>query len=311
MKTLDIVIVNWNTGNLLRECLASIVISRLPLGVAFGKIVIVDNASTDHSLNNIDRSVLPLEIIRNTSNLGFAAACNQGAKAGNGDVILMLNPDTRLFENSLVAPLQRLLNQQDDKIGVVGVQLIDEHGSITRTCARLPRPSQFFHQAIGSSRIWPALGHTMLEWDHTSTREVGQVMGAFFMTPRALYESLQGFDERFFVYFEEVDYSARALAAGWKSLYLADTQAFHLGGGSSRKVMDKRLMYSIRSRLIYATKHFSTFGRWSTLISSLILEPPFRLLHAAATGGLANAMAVCRGYKLLAADWFARDRNHP
>ena len=311
MKTLDIVIVNWNTGELLRECLESILTSRLPQDFALGKVVVVDNASHDNSLNGIDALPLPLEIICNAGNRGFAAACNQGAAASAGDVILLLNPDTRLFEHSLAAPLECLLAPHGDRIGVVGVQLLDEHGAVTRTCARLPRPGQFFHQAIGTSRVWPGLGHTMLEWDHATTREVGQVIGAYFMTPRTLYESLGGLDEQFFVYFEEVDYSARALAAGWKSLYLADAQAFHLGGGSSRKVLDRRLMYSIRSRLIYARKHFSTLGRWSTVFSSLVLEPPIRVLHAAATGGLANAAAVCRGYKLLATDWVSRDRNNP
>lgn len=309
MKTLDIVIVNWNTGELLRECLRSMLASRLPQDVALGKVVVVDNASHDDSLAGIDTIPLPLEIIRNTDNRGFAAACNQGAAAGSGDVILLLNPDTRLFEHSLAAPLERLLSPHGERVGVVGVQLLDEHGAAARTCARLPQPAQFFHQAIGTSRIWPALGQTMLEWDHATTREVGQVIGAFFMTPRALYESLGGLDEQFFVYFEEVDYSARALAAGWKSLYLVEAQAFHLGGGSSRKVLDRRLMYSIRSRLIYARKHFSTLGLLSTWFSSLVLEPPIRMLHAAATGGLSNAAAVCRGYKLLAADWLARDRR--
>jgi len=311
MKTLDIVIVNWNTGGLLRDCLKSILTCRIPKGFALTKVVVVDNASCDDSLNDIDALPLPLKIIRNSSNLGFAAACNQGAASGSGDAILLLNPDTQLFESSLTAPLERLLTSKAEKIGVVGVQLIDEFGAVTRTCARLPRPSHFFHQAIGSSRVWPSLGQTMLEWDHSTTREVGQVIGAFFMTPRVLYESLGGLDEQFFVYFEEVDYSARALAIGWKSLYLAKTHAFHLGGGSSRKVLDRRLMYSIRSRLIYAKKHFSKLGYWSTLFSSLVLEPPIRMLHAVVAGGPSNGAAVCRGYRLLAADWVSRRRGHP
>jgi N-acetylglucosaminyl-diphospho-decaprenol L-rhamnosyltransferase len=311
MKTVDIVIVNWNTGELLGECLRSMLVCRLPQDFALGKVVVVDNASHDDSLSGIDAIPLPLKLIRNTANRGFAAACNQGAAAGSGDVILLLNPDTRLFEHSLAAPLERLLSPRGEKIGVVGVQLLDEQGAVARTCARLPRPGHFFHQAIGTSRVWPVLGQTMLEWDHASSREVGQVIGAFFMTPRALYDSLGGLDEQFFVYFEEVDYSARALAAGWKSLYLVEAQAFHLGGGSSRKVLDRRLMYSIRSRLIYARKHFSMLGRWSTWLSSLTLEPPIRMLHAAATGGLPNAAAVYRGYKLLISDWLSRGGNQP
>jgi GT2 family glycosyltransferase len=116
----------------------------------------------------------------------------------------------------------------------------------------------------------------MAEWDHAQTRQVDQVIGAFFLVRRGLFESLHGFDERFFVYFEEVDFAYRARQAGWLSVYLADAQAFHAGGGTSNQVKARRLFYSLRSRLLYAFKHFSWTGAVGVLLATLLLEPVSR-----------------------------------
>jgi GT2 family glycosyltransferase len=88
-----------------------------------------------------------------------------------------------------------------------------------------------------------------------------------------LFAELNGFDERFFVYYEEVDFSYRARQRGWKSIYVADTQAFHAGGGASKQIKAKRLFYSWRSRLLYVNKHFGCLGVFLVLLATLLLEP--------------------------------------
>src|SRR5660398_194498 len=108
------------------------------------------------------------------------------------------------------------------------------------SCARFPCVSGFLAHAVGLDRSFPRLGHFMAEWDHLANRQVDHVIGAFFLVRRGLFEQLQGFDERFFVYFEDVDFSCRAKQSGWKSYYLADTQAFHAGGGTSNQVKAQR-----------------------------------------------------------------------
>jgi GT2 family glycosyltransferase len=129
-------------------------------------------------------------------------------------------------------------------------------------------------------RIVPAVGHAMNEWDHAITRQVDQVIGAFFVVRHCLFKALHGFDERFFVYFEEVDFSYRAKQLGWASVYLADIQAFHAGGGTSRQVKAKRLFYSLRSRILYAFKHFNLFAALMTLLATLLIEPVSRSVLA-------------------------------
>ena len=121
----------------------------------------------------------------------------------------------------------------------------------------------------------------MTEWDHAATRTVDEVMGAFFFMRRSAFERLGGFDERFFVYFEEVDFSLRAREAGWRTVYLADAQAFHLGGGVSDQVKAHRLAYSLHSRLLYVVKHFSTLDSSMVAAATLLIEPWTRLAWAA------------------------------
>jgi len=113
----------------------------------------------------------------------------------------------------------------------------------------------------------------MAEWGHAQTREVDHVIGAFFLVRRVVFEALGGFDERFFVYLEDLDFSRRASNAGWSSVYLADAQAFHAGGGTSNQIKARRLFYSLRNRLLYAFKHFSWPEAMLVMFATLLIEP--------------------------------------
>ena len=103
------------------------------------------------------------------------------------------------------------------------------------------------------------------EWAHDETREVDQVMGAFFFVRRSVFEALGGFDERFFVYFEDMDFAVRARERGWRSVYLATAQAFHRGQGTTERAVPRRMFYFARSRILYARKHFGTLGATSVI----------------------------------------------
>jgi GT2 family glycosyltransferase len=125
-NTLSIVIVNWNSGPLLRACLDSIAAHRSELqeDLFLERLIVVENASTDDSATSLDYPELPLLILRNSANLGFAAACNQGARACGGEVILFLNPDAKLQRGSLRAPLELLASPAAQRVGMVGVQIV-------------------------------------------------------------------------------------------------------------------------------------------------------------------------------------------
>jgi len=303
--SLDVVIVNWNSGEMLSQCVKSIQ-KAWHGSFVFGKVYIVDNGSTDESLafaKSFIEFPFKLEILQNHENRGFGAACNQGAAQATSDYLLFLNPDTRLFESSLSAPVVYMSRSENADVGIVGVQLLDEFGHIARSCSRFPSGGTYIAQALGLNRL-PTLGRltqAMIEWPHDHTRTVDQVIGAFFMIRRSLFVDLGGFDERFFVYFEEVDLALRTREAGWRSVYLVEAQAFHVGGGTSHQVKAHRLFYSLRSRLLYGFKHFSRWQAWVLLVVTLVLEPVTRSVFSLLNrgGDLRNTL---RAYAMLYAD---------
>jgi len=300
---LDIIIVNWNSGIQLRDCLLSI---RDYGAGQVRQIIVVDNASVDHSLNEIEcvAHPVPTRVIYNTENKGFARACNQGAELSQSKYLLFLNPDARLLNSSLSAPLAFLNQKEHSNVGICGIQLIDETGQICRTCSRFPSSLRFAFQALGLSKF-PRLqswNHQMVEWDHSATLEVDQVIGAFFFVRADLFHALNGFDELFFVYFEEVDFSYRARKAGYRSVYLADAEAFHAGGGTSQQVKDVRLFYSLRSRLLYGFKHFSLSQVVLLLVVTLLIEPVSRAIFSLARGGIEDLRNTLNAYRMLGND---------
>ena len=200
MNTIDIIIVNWNSGRQLYSCLKSI--SGLNKdGFKLSRVVVVDNESTDNSINGLENLELPLEIIRNNENIGFAAACNKGARDSESDYLLFLNPDTKLFSNSLIGPLIYMEKSGNERVGICGTQLVDEKGVVQSTCARFPTLVHFISKILGLNQLFPKLffSYYMTEWDHKENKIVDQVMGAYFLFRHSLFKYLDGFDERFFV----------------------------------------------------------------------------------------------------------------
>jgi len=301
--SLDVIIVNWNAGVQLRSCLLSLE-NTVKNCFELNRVVIVDNASTDGSADGLEQISLPIEIIRNSKNLGFAAACNQGAKGSEAEYLLFLNPDTRLFPASLEKAIKFMEEPEQSDVGILGIQLLDENGRVSRSCARFPSANQFLSKMLGLNRLFPNLfnDHFMVEWDHSYTRQVDQVMGAFFLVRRMVFEELHGFDERFFVYFEEVDLSLRAIQNGWKSVYYADAQAYHKGGGTSEQIKATRLFYSLRSRILYSYKHFSRRAAIAVLLGTLFIEPFSRTILGLSKLSLTTIGETIKAYKLLWSD---------
>jgi len=161
---------------------------------------------------------------------------------------------------------------------------------------------------VGLDRVLPKIfkSHFMTEWDHQASREVDQVMGAFFLVRRSVFEILGGFDERFFVYFEEVDLAVRARARGWRTFYLSEAQAYHKGGGTTHRIKSTSLFYSLRSRMLYAYKHFGWWAGSGVTLGTLLLEPIARLTLAASRGPLEQFWATLGAYTML---WSAMPRT--
>ncbi len=268
------------------------------------KLIVIDNASTDGSAEIHDfATTLPLHMIANTQNRGFAAACNQGASMGTAEALLFLNPDVRICPGALTKSLDFLFADARARVGAVGVRLIDQNGVTQRSCARFPTAWRLVAQSAFLDRLAPSFftPHFMLEWNHETTRSVDQVMGAFLMMPRALFERLRGFDERFFVYFEDLDLCLRIKQQGWSVMHFAESRAIHEGQGTTRAIVSTRLFYSWRGRLLYAAKNFSRGGLLACLLATLFLEPPARIASALANASGKDVRSVLSAYRLLLA----------
>ena len=300
MPALDIVIVNWNSGEQLRECLESIAAAATAREIV-NRVVVIDNASTDGSAERVICRELPLQVVRNDRNRGFAAACNQGAAAAGADYLLLLNPDARLYRDSLAGPLAFMSAPANHDVAICGVQMNDESGSIWRSCSRFPTSRLVIGQALGLDKVLPRWfpSQAMLEWDHTTTRAVDEVSGAFFWVRRSAWDRLGGLDETFFMYYEEVDFCLRAAHLGYRTVFLADTRAFHRGAGTSQSIKARRLFYSRRSRVTYAAKHFSRLEAAGVLGATLLAEPWPRLVRAALRQSVRDATETVHGFAML------------
>lgn len=317
VNSVDIIIVNWNSRGLLRECIKSIAL--VAGEVDLQRLVVVDNASTDGSIDGIDglrimscraprnqsqssarshvESAVPVTVLRNDENVGYGRACNEGARGSTADYLLFLNPDTRLRPGALRVPATFLENTENAAVGIVGIQLVDERNHVLRTSTRLPSPGRAVAHALHLESLFPKLDRYVPAGNQHSSHEVEQVMGAFFFTRRLLFERLGGFDELFFVYMEEIDFSFRAREEGWSSWYLASAQAYHRGGGTTERVKHLRVFYFQRSRILYFFKHFGFFGGAGYLLFALSLAIPVRILHALPHGRF--PWSTVRGHAML------------
>lgn len=296
---LSIIIVNWNSGLLLRACLDSIA-SLKSLKTMLVEAIVVDNGSVDHSLDLPDYP-FELSVRRNERNEGFARGCNQGAALAKGTFLLFLNPDCALGPDSIDAALTTL--RRDVDIGVVGVALSDDSGRIARSCHNFPAIHHFIGRTTGLARLFPRLfDSAMSRWPHDQDCDVDHVIGAFYMTRAELFRCLSGFDERFFVYLEDLDLSLRIRRAGFRIRFLAQPSTYHKGGGTSDKAKAARLFFATRSRIIYAFKHFTAVAAWGHLAVTLVVEPVCRVGELLIRWRVSEIGEVRRGFAMLLRD---------
>jgi N-acetylglucosaminyl-diphospho-decaprenol L-rhamnosyltransferase len=290
---LDIVIVNWNTGECLRDCLVSL--AAAGAGLSLGSTVVVDNASRDGSADHLPASP-GLILIRNSVNTGFAAACNQGARAGSAPYLLFLNPDTVLLPDTLRSALSFMGSEAGAPYGICGGLLLESDGSPGLSASRFPTLANVVTGTLGLQRIvrrWVAPRHLPAQ-ELMTCRPVDQVIGAFFLVRRSLFDRLEGFDERYFLYYEEVDFCRRAAALGAPAYVLTDAKLVHVGNVSAKNSGGRALFYSLRSRTLYARRHWSTAAALILVAFTLGVETPARVLRAAFRRNLGEAIAAGR-----------------
>lgn len=296
MVLVSVIIVNWNAGQLLVDCVHSLQTVDLPPWLRL-ELIVVDNGSTDDSLKRLAGSK-GIRMVTNEGNCGFAKACNQGALMSTGDMLLFFNPDCVLSPGSLEACVAALSG--DARVGAAGIALSDDRQHTARSCHRFPSPRHFIGRATGLARLLPATFESaMTSWDHDADRDVDHIIGAFYLVRAELFRRLGGFDERFFVYLEDLDLSLRIHQAGYRIRFVAHPRSYHKGGGTSEKAKAARLFFSTRSRILYAFKHFSGPAAWLHLLVTLALEPLCRLGELLARRRFVEIGEMLRGFGML------------
>lgn len=253
-ETLDVVIVNYNAGALLRQCVDSVLDS---LGVQ-ARCVVVDNASTDTSLAFATEPRYNQEnllVVRNAENLGFATAVNQGVAQGQGDWLLLLNPDAVLAPHALVQLLAESAGWP--QAGVLGPLIVNPDGSEQRGCRRdLPKPSDALLQGLQLHRLLPSL-----DFNHNQRPlpaeavPVPAVSGACMLIRREAHQDIGGFDENFFLHFEDLDYCARMQQAGWAVFFVPSVRLVHVQGGCSQQHPEQISAHKAAGMRRYFARH--------------------------------------------------------
>jgi GT2 family glycosyltransferase len=243
----DVVVVSYNSRATLRACVEPLA------GLPDISVIIVDNASVDHSLEAI--ADLPVRAIAATDNRGFAAGCNLGLAAGNAPFVLFLNPDAYIRKEALWRLVEVLASEPE--VGIVGPRTIAADGALVPSMRRYQRAGSVWATALFVHRVfnWAAFANEIVkcgdEYEHAAYPE--WLSGGCLLARRSVLESVSGFDEGFFLYNEDMDLCARLSAAGYKVRYEPTAFVHHEGGRSAPRTE----LYAVlaRSNMRFARKH--------------------------------------------------------
>lgn len=265
-NSISIILVNYNGADILPECLYSL---EKYINKDNCEIIIVDNNSQDNSIDIIENQFPDIKLIKLPKNIGFGAGNNAGAKIATGEFLFLLNTDTILIENTSQV-LSNYLHQNQD-VGVVSSRITFQDGSYQLSCGKLPNLIVEFIDKFRYSldRKWHSIFSSLYDRQYSSVQEVGWVTGACLMIRRDVFKQLRGFDESFFMYFEDKDICKRVHDAGFKVIYYPKTSLIHLLGGSSKGVKKSVNTYYRESQLYYYQKHL---GKFQTEILKLYLK---------------------------------------
>jgi N-acetylglucosaminyl-diphospho-decaprenol L-rhamnosyltransferase len=269
MPRVSLIVVSYNAADQLESCLRSLAaLPEVARDPSFAQVIVADNGSADDSVARAKRAFPGVEVIENKANLGFAKGCNVGARAAKAPLLFFFNPDA-VAHQGLLENAVTYFDEHPD-VAMAGAKLLDEDGSIAESCGEFDTWWQAFLRSSAWGD-WPmfrtqANGYRLRQWDYSTERDVDLVVGAAMFIRREIFEQLGGFDERFFLYHEEIDFAHRLRDAGKRVVYLPQCVVTHLSEqGGSRKTWGKTgvLNWRQRSRRLYWIKHHGRFWYWS------------------------------------------------
>lgn len=258
----SIIIVSWNTRDLLGACLASVVDLGCPTGrrgrldgdegLLF-QIIVVDNGSTDGSPAMVREQFPMVTVIENRENVGFARANNQAVARSTGRYLLLLNPDTQVRRGAI----ETLVGFMDrhPEAGGAGPTLLNPDGTLQTSCYPSPGLAREAWRLFHLDHFRPFGEYPMAVWDRDLPRSVDVVQGACLILRRQAIDEVGPLDEGFFIYSEEVDLCYRLQKRGWTLHWVPRAEVVHYGGQSTRQVAETMFVHLYRSKIQYFRKH--------------------------------------------------------
>ena len=255
---LSIVIVNWNTKALLSQCIESIKIHAKRIHF---EIIVVDNFSSDGSPEMVEKNFPGVILIKNKKNKGFGQANNQGLAKARGKYILFLNSDVVVNEKCLDEMFDFMERNPD--IAASSCKLTFPDGSLQHSCRKFPSFKTFSLMLLGLRYLFPHMkifrDYLMLDWDHSDIKEVDQIMGSFMFIRKDVLNEIGSFDERYWMYFEEVDLCLRIKNSGWKIVHYPNVSAVHFLSKSSEQWGETKRINEFQKSLL---KYFRKNGKF-------------------------------------------------
>ena len=292
MASVDVIVVCWNDREKIATALDSVfALPEVERDPQFARVVVSDNGSSDGSREFLrERYGSRVTIVENGKNLGFGAACNRAFAATVSPFVFLLNPDAELRAGAL-AEIVRFM-EAHPRCGIAGSRIYNYDGTIQESCGEFDTWLGAFLRSSAWGE-WPFLrrfanGASLRAWGHLSERRVDIAIGAALCIRRSVLDTIGPFDERFFLYHEEIDFAKRAAAAGFETWYVPSSEAVHEGMGSARGQynVEKRKQTSRRK---YWRKHHGLVW-YTALVAALVAR--YVLYAAALVGTLATVRRI-------------------
>ncbi len=289
MAAIDVVVVNWNDREKIATALDSVfALSEVRADPSFARVILSDNGSSDGSVAFVrERYDGRVAVIENGVNLGFGAACNRAIAATESRYVYLLNPDAQLCDRALAEIVAFL--EAHPQCGIAGSRIYNLDGTVQESCGEFDTWLGAFLRSSAWGD-WPFLrrfanGAQLRAWNYEGERRVDLVIGAAMALRRRMLDEIGGFDERFFLYHEEVDLAKRAADAGWETWYVPSSTAVHERMGSARGFYNVESRKR-RSRRAYWLKYHGRLW-YASLVSALVAR---YFVYAGVLGGAALVM---------------------
>ncbi len=252
---LSIIILNYNTKDLLRTCLKSVFGSQTSFKL---EVLVADNGSTDGSLGMVKSEFPQVKIVANQANLGFARGNNAALKVATGRYCLLLNSDTEVRPSTFDLCIKKM--DSDPQVGILGCKVLLPNGKLHEACRRrFPNPANAFLRLFGFRKL-SSYNYQNVSVDQEM--EVDSVVGAYLMIRKNVMDQIGLLDEQFFMYGEDLDWCWRAKEAGFKVLYYPKAEITHYLYGSAKSVKFKSVVWAHQAMQIFYAKHYASGHNW-------------------------------------------------